>query len=356
MVSESAKLAFVDAKQILVPTSLAGLVGSISNYYCSGKYLFGQCFPILIVGGKVRVLVTGSKGMIGSELCSRLKERGIEVREFDLALGNNLLNKEDCAEAVKGIHAIVHLAALLEESAGKQKLFETNVLGTKNLLEAAVKARVPKFVFLSTTGVMKSVEGKANEETPIAPATNYEESKAEAEKLVLQSQEAIAITILRSALVLGPNKYWKSIFSLIQKGFPLIGEGKNKWQTIYYKDLVSAIVFVLEREQTEQETFIVAGEEVPTLKELAELIAKELGTNREIKTVPIWLGRVMAFVLGIIFAIKGKRFFFSKEHIERLLRNRECDLTKIHAYGWQAKTLLQIAVKETIEELKNKKE
>ncbi len=301
----------------------------------------------------MRVLVTGSRGMIGSELCGRLKEKGIETREFDLALGNNLLDKKDCAEAVKGIHAIVHLAALLEESAGKQKLFETNVLGTKNLLEAAIQARVPKMVFLSTTGVMKNIEGKANEETEIAPTTNYEQSKAEAEKLVLQSQEAIAITILRSALVLGPNKYWKNIFRLIEKGFPLIGEGKNKWQTIYYKDLVSAIIFVLEREQTEQETFIVAGEEAPTLKELAELIAKELGTNGEIKTVPIWLGKAIALIYGLFYALRGKKFFFSKEHIERLLRNREYDLTKIHAYGWQAKTPLQIAVKETIEALKN---
>ncbi len=304
----------------------------------------------------MRVLVTGSKGMIGSELCGRLKERGMEIREFDLALGNNLLNKEDCKEAVKGIHAIVHLAALLEESAGKQKLFEANVQGTKNLLEAAVEARVPKLVFLSTTGVMKNIQGKANEETQIATATAYEESKAEAEKLVLQSQEAIAATILRSALVLGPNKYWKNIFRLIEKGFPLIGNGENKWQTIYYKDLVSAIVFVLESEQAEQETFIVAGEEAPTLKELAELIAKELGTNGEIKTVSVWLGKAMAFAYGLFYALQGKKFFFSSEHIARLLRNREYDLTKIHAYGWQSTTPLQIAVKETIEALKNKKE
>ncbi len=300
----------------------------------------------------MRVLVTGSNGLVGKELCKRLAEKGVEVREFDLALGKDLLNKEHCDEAAKGVHAIVHLAALLEESAGKQRLFEVNVQGTKNLVEAAMQQRVPRFVFLSTVGVMGNVKGKASEETQIMPVTAYEQSKAEAEKIVMKCQEAISVTVLRSALVLGPNAYWKSIFKLIEKGFPLIGNGKNKWQTIYYKDLVNAIVFVLEREQTENETFVISGEEAPSLKELAELIAKELQVNGEIKTVPIWQGKLLAAIMGIVYRLQGKKFFFSNEHIERLLRNREYDLTKIHAYGWQSKTPLQIAVKETIEAIK----
>ena len=300
----------------------------------------------------MRVLVTGSRGMVGKELCARLKERNIEVREFDLALKQDLLNKKDCEEAVKGIHVIAHLAALLDESAGKQKLFTVNVQGTKNLLEAAVEARVPRFVFLSTVGVMGNAQGKANEETPLAPVTAYEQSKAEAEKLVLSFQETIAVTVLRSALVLGPNAYWKSIFKLIEKGFPIIGNGANRWQTIYYKDLVSAIVFALSREQTENETFIVAADEAPTLKELAELIAAELEVGGKIKTVPIWFGKTIAFFCGMLFALMGKKFFFSSAHIERLLRNREYNLTKMRAYGWQSKTPLQIAVKQTIEENK----
>lgn len=298
----------------------------------------------------MRVLVTGSRGLIGRELCKALAERAIEAREFDLVLGNDLLKKGDCREAVKGIHAIVHLAALLEENSGKKKLFEANVEGTKNLLEAAELERVPRIVFLSTAGVHGGISGKINEEAKIAPVTAYEESKAAAEKIVLQYQETISVTILRSALVLGPNGYWKNIFKLIEKGFPLIGEGKNKWQTVYYKDLVSAIVFVLSREQTEQETFIVAGEEAPTLKQLAEMIAAELDTKKPVKTIPIWMGKALALLYGALYAIQGKKFFFSGEHIKRLLRNREYDLTKIHAYGWQAKTPLSVAVKETIEE------
>lgn len=300
----------------------------------------------------MRVLVTGSNGLVGKELCSRLKEKGIETREFDLAIGKDLLNKGHCEEAVKGIHAIVHLAALLDENAGKQKLFEANVQGTKNLLEAATESRVPRFVFLSTVGVMGNIQSKANEETPIAPVTAYEHSKAEAEKLVQSFQETIAATIIRAALVLGPNEYWKNIFHAIEKGYPLIGNGENKWQTIYYKDLVSAIVFVLEREQTEQETFIVAAEECPSLKEIVQLIKAEIGINGETKTIPAWQGKIFSIIFGAIAAFQGKKNLFSQAHIERLLRNREYDLTKMHAYGWQSKTPLNLAVKQTIEALK----
>jgi nucleoside-diphosphate-sugar epimerase len=302
----------------------------------------------------MRVLVTGSNGLIGRELCARLKEKSMEIREFDLALGKNLLNKKDCEEAVKGIHAIVHLAALLDESAGKEKLFEANVQGTKNLLEAAVAARVPRLVFLSTVGVMGNISSKANEETKIAPVTAYEQSKAEAEKLVQSYQETIAATILRAALVLGPNEYWKNIFKIIKKDFPLIGDGKQKWQTIYYKDLVNAILFVLEREQTEQETFIVAGEETPSLLELVELIKAEINLKTKTKNIPVWQGKMLGAIYGIIAALQGKKNFLSQAHIERLSRNREYDLTKIHAYGWQSKVPLNIAVKETIQALEKK--
>jgi nucleoside-diphosphate-sugar epimerase len=300
----------------------------------------------------MKVLVTGSEGFVGKELCRRLREKGIEVVPFDLALGKNILDKEQLAEAMKGVHAIVHLAALLDESAPAKKLFEINVQGTRSLLEAASKGRIGRLVFLSTVGAMGNIQEKANEEAQIAPVTNYEKSKAEAEKAVQEFQEMIPITIIRSALVLGANEYWAQIAKLLKKGFPLIGEGNNKWQMVYYKDLADAIVFMLENPTTEHETFIVAEEECHSLREVAEMINTMLGTGKPLKTVPLWLGKLLAALYGIRAMLLGKKALFNAAIIERLQRNREYDLTKIHAYGWKAKFSTEKALKETIEELK----
>jgi len=179
-------------------------------------------------------------------LIKALKKKGHRVRDFDLDLGKDLLDKGQCEQACRGIDAVFHLAAVLDEKS--KQLLEVNVNGTENVLEAAAKQRCRQFVFLGTVGVNAGVKGEVDEESSFRPVTAYEKSKAQAEKIVWNSQEMLPVTIVRSALVLGPNKYWQGIVDLVRKGFPLIGGGKQVWQTVFVDDLVSALVFVLGKE------------------------------------------------------------------------------------------------------------
>jgi UDP-glucose 4-epimerase len=195
---------------------------------------------------------------------------------------------------------------------------------------------------------MGNIKGQANELTPLNPETNYEKSKAEAEKMVLGFKERIPVTVLRSALVLGPNEYWKKIVKLVGKGFPVIGSGENLFQVIYFKDLVSAIVFVLEKIPARGEVFIVAEEKGKTLKQLYELIQKELGIEKEIKTVPVWVGRL----LGFFYSLLESNSIVSNAHISRLIRERNYSIKKIKAMGWKPKYSTEQAVKETVKALK----
>jgi len=296
----------------------------------------------------LKILVTGSRGFIGKELVKELQRRGNFVREFDLVLGDDIRKKEHCSKAVKEMQVVIHLAALLEESASLSELREVNVKGTENLLEVAAKERIKQFIFLSTVGVMGDIKQKANESTPLNPKTKYEKSKAEAEKIVLDSQELVPVTILRSAMVLGPNPYWKEIVSLIKKGFPIIGSGKNNFQTIYYKDLISAIIFVLNNPKAENSLFIAAEEKPKKLIELYSLIQKEMGIKKEIKTTPKFLALVPSFLYRFI----EKKSIFLPEHIERLVRERSYSIEKIKSLGWKPYWSTEEAVKETIKELK----
>ncbi|MFH1895504.1 MAG: NAD-dependent epimerase/dehydratase family protein [archaeon] len=293
----------------------------------------------------MNVLVTGSGGFIGKELVKELKKEKHNTIEFDLSKGQNLLNPKDL-DALKGAEIVIHLAALLDESKTLEELNTVNVKGTELLLEKCVEFKIKKFIYLSTVGVMGNITKQADENTSLNPQTKYEKTKAEAEKKVNEFQELIPITIIRSALVLGPNKYWKQITELIKKGFPLIGEGKNNFQVIYYKDLVSAILFCLKKAETENETFIVAEEKPKKLVNLYCLIQKELGIEKKIKVLPVFLARIYAFFKG--------SSILRNEYIQRLVRERNYSTEKINKLGWKAKYSTEDAVKETIKELNAK--
>jgi len=260
-----------------------------------------------------------------------------------------LLNKEHCIQACKGIDAVFHLAAILDEKAGN--LFEVNVVGTENILEAAAKQRCSQFVFLSTVGVNAGAKGVVDEEISLSPKTGYEKSKAEAEKIIWDAQEMLPITIVRSALVLGPNRYWEQIVKLVRKDFPLIGGGKQVWQTIFVDDLVDALVFVLGRDACLGEKFVVAEKEKHSLRDLYAAIQGELGINANIRTVAKWLAKIMALLLKL----KGEKSIVSGEYIDRLARERNYNTRKIEALGWKAKVGMKEAVRKTVADLKRKK-
>ncbi|MBU0635399.1 NAD(P)-dependent oxidoreductase [Candidatus Micrarchaeota archaeon] len=299
----------------------------------------------------MKILVTGSTGLIGKEVVKQLQAKNMEIVEYSNSQGQDILDLKQLKKAAKGCHGIIHLAAIIDENASKNKIWKTNVEGTKNVLDAATQEKVGRLVFLSSVGVYGNQTGTKTEETPSNPTSAYEKSKVEGEKLVQEYQELISYTVIRSALVIGPNQYWKQIFKTVKKNTPLVGTGTNPWQTIYYKDLANAIVFLLFLDAAENETFLVAGEEKPSLKELVSIMRGQAGLSAKVPTVSVWMGKLMGFFLGILWKLQGKPNIFAGNNIDRLLRERAYDLTKMHAYGWKAKYSFQEALKETLFEL-----
>ena len=141
----------------------------------------------------MRVLITGAGGFVGRHLVARLTEQGIDVlpvpREwFDRSSGADPISSApmDGTQTTlwKGCDAIVHLASVIPRGGtlNEAEVLRVNVEGTRRIVQAAVDAKIPRIVLVSTASVHGSGGTKPLVESdPIAPVNLYARSKSLAE-------------------------------------------------------------------------------------------------------------------------------------------------------------------------------
>jgi UDP-glucose 4-epimerase len=109
----------------------------------------------------VRVLVTGDRGKVGVPVAGYLRRAGYEVIGFDLADGADVLDLAAVSRAARGCAAIVHLAALAHDTAGRpEQIMAVNVLGTWHVLLAAEAAGVSRVICFSSAQALGIAEGE----------------------------------------------------------------------------------------------------------------------------------------------------------------------------------------------------
>lgn len=224
----------------------------------------------------MRILVTGGAGFIGSHFVRRRLDAGVEVTVLDaLTYAGNRSNLPADHDRLRFVHgdvcdrptvdrvladcdAIVHFAAEshVDRSIGSGAEFvRTNVLGTQVLLEAAVAARVPKVVHVSTDEVYGTIErGSWTESSPLLPNSPYAASKA-ASDMIARSYwrtHGLDVSITRCSNNYGPYQHpEKMIPRFVTNLFqgmpvPLYGDGGNTREWLHVSDHCRAIDLVLE--------------------------------------------------------------------------------------------------------------
>lgn len=135
----------------------------------------------------MRVYVTGATGFVGGHVARELRERGGEVKDERV----DLLDPAALERAFEGCDAVVHVAALYSYEADPYELERVNVDGTRNVLEAAARTGVRRFLHCSTAGTCGPVPGRlATEEDSPPPwelTVPYKRTKLAAERLALSA-------------------------------------------------------------------------------------------------------------------------------------------------------------------------
>jgi len=155
----------------------------------------------------VRILVTGSSGNVGSHLLPELLRRGHTVRSF----AGDVTVSGAVAEAVRGVHTVIHLAAIIPPRADEEpeRARAVNVDGTANVIAACLaQPSPPRLVFTSTF----DVHGHTLDQTPprrvddpMVATDPYTAHKIECERLIRSSTLDWTILRLVDVPVLGPR-------------------------------------------------------------------------------------------------------------------------------------------------------
>ncbi|MBP2688604.1 MAG: hypothetical protein H6Q83_791 [Deltaproteobacteria bacterium] len=215
-----------------------------------------------------KILVTGATGFTGKALSRRLVEGGEQVVAFvrpasDIreleelgveCLRVDIKNAEDVMDHFAGVSKVFHIAAAYRaEYADHDEFRLVNVEATRNLLEAAKRNAVRRFVHCSTVGVQGRIDHPpADEEYRFLPGDHYQQSKLEGELLARRYfSEGLPGVVVRPVGIYGPgDTRFLKLFKPISKGmFVMIGTGNTLYHLTYIADLVDGFLLCGEKDE-----------------------------------------------------------------------------------------------------------
>ena len=275
----------------------------------------------------MRAFITGATGFVGANLARRLLEKGYQVRALvrpqsnpqnldglDLERVEGHLNSPDLAEQIRGCQVAFHVAAHYSLwQSDRQQLYDSNVLGTRNMLSALREAEVERTVYTSSVAAIGVKGGGASaDETYQSPVEklvgDYKKSKywaeQEAHAAVRQGQD---IVIVNPSTPIGPwdvkpTPTGDIIVRFLQRGMPAyLNTGLN---LIHVQDVAEGHILALNRGKT-GERYILGHENV-TLAQMLNILAELTGLSAPTRQVPAWIPLSVAWVDEQILARLGK--------------------------------------------------
>jgi nucleoside-diphosphate-sugar epimerase len=301
----------------------------------------------------------------------------------------------------EGIDTIIHLAgkahALAEVAQDEAEYFRVNTDGTRRLLEAARRAGVRSFVLFSTVkaaGDKPSAEGRMqSEEVPpraandglrdsrndhkfdssnttsgvdlaaldesclSLPDTPYGQSKRAAERLVLEGGYVPHPVVIRPCLVYGPTPKGnlEKMITAVRRGrFPPLPEVGNRRSMVHVDDVIAAALLAADHPAASGQIYIASDNRPFSTRELFEWICIAAGRRVPRWTIPLWLLRLLGRVGDGIGRVRGRRFVFNSDALEKLTGNAWYSSAKLQReLGWKPEHTLMESMPEVLRSAKH---
>lgn len=260
----------------------------------------------------MNILVTGGCGYAGAVLVPRLLHEGHHVTVLDtMYFGNPLTahprlrvligdirNKVPVNDAMKGQEAVIHLAALSNDESVNSSgdLSESiNVTALPTLLAAAQKARVKRFIVASTSAVYGPASGFiVSEAHPLNPQWRYAKQKVEGERIALQTDWGMAVTVVRPAALCGYSPRPRLDLTVniltthaVVNGTIEVWGGDQSRCSLHVEDMASAYIALLAAPTKKVGGRIFnVGADNQTVRELADLVQSIVRPRPALVVIP----------------------------------------------------------------------
>ncbi len=278
----------------------------------------------------MKVFVTGGTGFIGGEVASQLRARGEEVsclvrspekagklKELGCELVSGSLSDETVLrEGMEGCDALVHAAAMYEVGIPAKQhpaMYEANVRGTERAMRAALEAKVPKVVYVSTVGVFGNTHGKVVDESYEHPGKEftsyYEETKLEAHRIVKRmiAEDSLPATIVQPGGVYGPGDT-SQLFDLMDQflsgKLPLLPFPDLGICLTHVEDIAGGIILALDKGKV-GETYVLSGP-ATTMRSAVDVLAEISGRKAPKRALPTVLMKAMVPIGPLVGRMVGQ--------------------------------------------------
>lgn len=295
----------------------------------------------------MKALITGGSGFLGINLVRYLLKKNIkdlavlDFSDFDCPekdkvtfIKGDIRDKSAVAKAMKSCNCVIHTAAALPLYK-PEDIYSTDVKGTENLLEEAYAQKVDRFIHVSSTAVYGIPDHHPLVETDKLDGVGpYGKAKIMAEEVCLKYRvKGMCIPIIRPKSFIGPERL--GVFALFYdwakdgKGFPMIGNGNNRYQLFDVEDLCEAIYLTMVKDkEISNDTYNVGAKIFTTMKEDYQAVLDYAGFGGKIRAFPawpvIWALRILEFLklsplYKWVYETASKDSFVSIEKAEKKL-------------------------------------
>jgi nucleoside-diphosphate-sugar epimerase len=295
---------------------------------------------------KKTVLITGGAGFLGINITRYLLARGYAVTTLDREpfdyperdqireVRGDIRDAKVVDEVMKGHDYVVHTAAALPLYTADE-IYTIDVVGTRVVMEAARRHGVKVAVHISSTAVYGIPDHHPLcEDDKLDGVGPYGQAKIQAEIVCLEQRaRGLVVPIIRPKSFIGPERL--GVFALLYdwaldgRGFPMIGNGKNRYQLLDVEDLCQAIYLCLTQDPAiTNDTFNIGAKEFTTMGEDYQAVLDAVGRGKKIVGFPaapaiVALRALEAMGLSPlykwVYETASKDSFVSIEKAERVL-------------------------------------